>query len=659
MFFRRFVPVFVAFFLTSISPAFGRETAPDWLSTLSRTPITVPAKEADAVVLLDEATVDIGKDGTFTTRVRWAVRIQTRAGRSHAVARVNYDANSMKVRAFKAWLLPAAGEVRTYAKKRIVDVAVYANALELYGEARRQAIVATDEAEPGSVFGYEAVYTESSIFSQRVWAFQDDIPVERSSITLNLPPGWDAAGRTFNHEPITPLVKGLSRSWTLTGLAALEPEPRAPSRQARVPWLAIDVRPPTTGARVNLLTFTSWEGVSAYFTPKYNTASAWDPAMKAKADALTAGATSTWDRIRALCAYVQRVNYISINLNAATAGGMIPRPAARVFQCNYGDCKDKTTLLRALLDSQGIAAHPVVVYSGEATHVREEWPSPMQFNHCILAIAVDDTVDVPAAVTHPTFGRLVFFDPTSSLTPPGLLAASSLGGFGLVLAGEQGGLVRLPSMLPGRNRVERHIEARLAADGSVSGTITETFHGHASTDVRDELRERSTTAYNQMIERWLANSLPTPTAMRVTPADAFEDARFDLAIDFQAPSYGKHMRDVLLVFKPVLVARRDSTRFRKEKRTQPVIFEPYTFRERAEIALPAGYRIDEKIAPVELTTAFGRYTAQATEAGGRLVFERALNIEAATIPAADYETVRVFFEKILQTEQSPVVLERL
>ena len=60
-----------------------------------------------------------------------------------------------------------------------------------------------------------------------------------------------------------------------------------------------------------------------------------------------------------------------------------------------------------------------------------------------------------------------------------------------------------------------------------------------------------------------------------------------------------------------------------------------------------------------LETTFGRYTARANLDGSRLVFERTLDLRAAEIPAADYERVRTFFEKIIQSEQSPVVLRRL
>jgi hypothetical protein len=119
------------------------------------------------------------------------------------------------------------------------------------------------------------------------------------------------------------------------------------------------------------------------------------------------------------------------------------------------------------------------------------------------------------------------------------------------------------------------------------------------------------------------------------------------------------MRDTLLVFKPVVVARRDSTALKKEKRTQPLVIRPSSFVERVEIALPEGFRVDELFPPAELISTFGRYQAKAEVRDNHLLFERSLELRSTTLPATEYETARIFFEKMLQAEQSPVVLKRL
>ena len=639
----------------------ARETAPDWLRAAAAARAVAPIKEdTAAVVLLDEGVVKVGRDGAFATRLRFALRVVAGDGRKHALARVPYLLGASEVKSLKAWLINPSGEVVAYAKRHTTDAAIHTSALELYGEQRMKLISAQDDARPGAIFGFEAEVTEKTILTQRVWRFQARLPVERSSFSIQLPPGWKLEAHVFNHEPVAPVVQGDCQTWTLTGLAATTPEPMGPPPDALVPWLAVDLLPPAgVAGGDDRLTFKSWEAIAAYFSPRYDTAAQVDAGIKSRAATLVANAATPWDRIRALCRYAQQVNYISIQLDAANAGGMIPRPATRVLQCNYGDCKDKTTLLRALLASQGVTAWPLIVTAGGRKEIRENWPSPLQFNHCILAISVDQSVEVPATITHPVLGRLVIFDPTNEFTPAGLLADERLANRGLLLAGSHSALVTLPEMNPEDNRLDRRLTARLDALGNIAGTVHEEFFGQASAGARAERYRDGKADFQKRIERWLAATLPALRTTRVETGDTFAEAHFTHDADFAAFGYGKMMRDQLLVFKPVLVARRNSTPLRKGPRTQPVVLSSSRYTERAEIELPAGYALDENIAPVALEASFGRYTAQASLDGGRLVFERALDLRAAEIPAADYERVRAFFEKIIQSEQSPVVLRRL
>lgn len=638
----------------------AKEKAPEWLSALTAVKTVQPGPDDSAVVLLDDGAVTISPEGVSTTRTRWAARMVTREGRKYARAHVSYSQDYQKVKSFKAWVIRPDTQVIAYGKDRIVDQAVYSSALELYGDAHEQQIEAGEDIVPGTVFGFESVVEARVISSENIWGFQANLPVEQSSYTITLPPGWEAKSRLFNIESLSPQVSGPSTTWALNRLAPAKSEPLAPPSQSCTPWMALTVRPPATSrATLNFPTFDSWQAMAAYYLPKYNTAASLDPTIKAKAEAITAKTATSWEKIRALCRYAQQVNYISISLDSGKGGGYIPRSAAQVLRCNYGDCKEKSTLLRALLAGAEIISYPVIVYSGDSRHVREDWTSPLQFNHCILAIQVDDSVKAPAVAVHPTLGRLLFFDPTDEYIPVGHLPSQDAESSALILSSQTEQLFRLPGATPGQNRCERVITAKIRPDGAIFGRIQEVFTDQSSAGVRIEYRAESPSEYQRHLERWLANTLAAPRAKDVKAEDKFDEARFDLSLNFEAENYGKPMQNRLLVFKPVMVARRDTIPLRKGSRTQPVVLSANSFSEHSEIELPQGFRVDEKLAPVDVKTAFGHYQAKATEEAGKLIFERSLDISSAQIPAADYESVRTFFEKILQSEQTPVVLERI
>jgi hypothetical protein len=635
-------------------------SAPDWLAAAAKAPVTAPTKDADAVRLLDEGMVEIDREGVRTIRGRAAVKILNADGRKAAVANLPYLSDSSVVKSFKAWLISPRGEVRAYGKKEIVDVAVHATALELYGEQRQQVIRAVDAATEGSVFGFEAIVTNRRIVHQEAWVFQNEFPTERSTLSVKLPPGWTLTHRTFNHPGVAPVVQSGVHTWTLTSLAALPDEPGGPPRGTLSPWLAVDLHPPEKSpVRETAVRGESWEELSRFFTAKYDAAARPDPALRARVQQLTAGAATSWERLQRLCEFAaQRVNYISILLDSGNAGGMIPRAATRVLQCNYGDCKDKSTLLRALLAEAGFKAYPLIVLVEGRSRVEPEWPSPFQFNHCILAIQVDDSVQSTAVLSHPALGRLLLFDPTDPFSPLGVLGRTRLSDQGMLLAGEHGGLVELPPARADGDRLVRTVHATVDPLGNVRGRVDLLYLGAASSAARAELASVKPDEYRRKVESRLGQTLPTLRDVQVRTEDRFHDGAFTLHVDFLSLGYGKLMRDELLVFKPALLNRRDLKRFTKKTREAPIVLRAQAEEEVAEFALPADCRVDELVAPLELETDFGRYRSHSRVVDGKLIFERALELRSREIPAADYERVKAFFERITRHEQSAVVLRR-
>ncbi|HEV8367782.1 MAG TPA: hypothetical protein VGQ39_07515, partial [Pyrinomonadaceae bacterium] len=61
---------------------------------------------------------------------------------------------------------------------------------------------------------------------------------------------------------------------------------------------------------------------------------------------------------------------------------------------------------------------------------------------------------------------------------------------------------------------------------------------------------------------------------------------------------------------------------------------------------------------VKLETPFGSYNTSYEVKNGELIFKRQLSQKASTIAAADYQSVKKFFESIRAAENAPVVLAR-
>jgi len=355
---------------------------------------------------------------------------------------------------------------------------------------------------------------------------------------------------------------------------------------------------------------------------------------------------------------VQRLQYISIDIGVGKGNGYRPHPAAQVLAKAYGDCKDKANLMRSMLRTLNITSYPIVIYSGDPTHVREEWASPIQFNHCIIGIKVGDEIQAATVITHPVLGRLLVFDATDEHTTVGDLPDEEQGSFALIVAGESGGLARMPIMPPESSQLNREAEVELSAQGSITAKLKERSTGQTAVYQRRAFRGLSSSGYKQLVEAWVTRGATRALISRIDPVDDNVEGRFGLEVDFSAAQYGQVMQDRLLVFNPAIVSRRDGLFLTEAKREHPVVLDSHTFTEVVRVKLPAGFEIDEMPDAVKLDTPFGSYKTSYEVKDGQLVFTRALTQRAATIPATQYQAIRSFFERIRAAEQAPVVMAR-
>ena len=134
---------------------------------------------------------------------------------------------------------------------------------------------------------------------------------------------------------------------------------------------------------------------------------------------------------RALLAtrFVQdQIRYLGIEENM---GAFQPTDPLLTFQRRFGDCKDKTFLLHALLQLMDIPSSPLLVHTSRGKRLREVLPNPFVFDHLVLQLEID--------------GKSYYVDPTISLQG-GSLQTTFFPDYvwGLLLSKDSKGLIPLP-----------------------------------------------------------------------------------------------------------------------------------------------------------------------------------------------------------------------
>jgi hypothetical protein len=104
--------------------------------------------------------------------------------------------------------------------------------------------------------------------------------------------------------------------------------------------------------------------------------------IKKKVDKITEHCSSEYEKLQSIFYWVQEnIKYIAFE---DAMGGFIPRGAIKTFNNKYGDCKDKTALLYAMLKAAGIESYFTWIGSNEIPYKYEEVPTPLADNHMIL-----------------------------------------------------------------------------------------------------------------------------------------------------------------------------------------------------------------------------------------------------------------------------------
>jgi transglutaminase-like putative cysteine protease len=641
--------------LVWLAPCTLADNAPDWMRVAAQDKLPEYPKETVAVMLLDDVQTVVKDNGEIETRTRLAYKLLRPGAREeYGQAIVHFD-NETKITYLKAWTIRASGEAIEVKEKDAVDVA--ASDYEMFSDQRFK-LLKFPEADVGSVVGYEVVQKQRPFVFDREWYFQQPIPVRRARFSLQLRPGWEFSTLWENHEEQKPQTPAANQfQWEMTDVPAVEVEPEMP------PWEAVagrmDVKYFPRDPAMRAKTSGSWNDIGAWSfgltTPRRTVT----PEITAKVSELTAGIQDPVEKIKALAAFAQRqIRYAAIEIGI---GGFQPHAAGEVLAHKYGDCKDKATLLGAMLQVIGVDSYNVLINDQRGV-VSPEFPEIRAFNHVIIAIRVPDKIPDAAfldVVNHPKLGRLVFFDPTNEYVPLGSLPYYLQNSYGLVVTPGGGEIYRLPLLPASTNRLVRTAKLELSSTGKLTGEVHEQRSGDLAVTSREQYLEVPPSKRSMILERFLGSFLSNFAVTGATVGNLEQyDKNLTFDYNFVVEGYAKTAGN-LLVLRPRVLGAKGSSLLSGKPRKYPIEFPDASQQDDDfEIALPAGFVVDELPVPVKAECAYGTYKSEVKMDGNKLHYKRTYEINDLIVPTQKLNEVRDFFHQIAVDEGSSTILRR-
>jgi hypothetical protein len=653
-----FFGIVVSFCAAGLSQKAIAGNAPAWMQAVLTVPLPAHDEKTKAVLLFSDEVVTVQSESKVKTVVRQAYKILRPEGREYGYVVVPFHPG-LKITSLHGWCIPDQGKHYEVKDKDAIEISLpKIEGSELINDTRDK-ILQIPAADPGNVIGYEYVEEEQPYVLQDTWYFQAGIPVHEAHYTLQLPAGWEYRTTFLNAVELRPTQSGNQWQWSISDVKALKAEEQMPPWSGVAGQMIVSYFP--AGGSVPGKNFSDWRQMGSWYSQL--TQGRVDPNAETthKVAELTATATTPLDKMRAIAKFLQSdVRYVAIELGI---GGWQPHPAQEVLAHGYGDCKDKATLMRSMLQEIGIESYHVVINTHRGS-VTPDVPAHLgAFNHAIVAIKLPAGLGDPslhATMQHPKLGTLLFFDPTNEITPFGQIGGYLQANYGLLVGPEGGELVQLPKQPGEMNSIRRTGKLQLTAEGTLTGDFEEIRVGDRAAEQRAALRSVTNDAERiKPIEALLSQSLSTFQITKASVANFHETSLpFQYRYSIVAAYYAKKAGDLVLV-RPRIVGNKASAILEtKEPRKLPVEFPgPSLDTDSFEITLPPGYEVDELPPPVNVDYTFAAYHSK-TEAIGRVLrYSRTMEIKELSVPISKMEELKNLYRVIAADERDTAALK--
>ncbi len=638
----------------ALGAAIASASTPDWLRGAAQSQTPKYPEETRAVVLYSEQVTTVAPNGEIKTQYREAIKILRPEGRDLGIVKIGFSKDT-RVTYLKGWCIPSGGHDYQVKEKDAVETSLFSEIL--YSDSRIK-LLEIPAAEPGNVIGYEYEQTRRPNVLQDVWDFQQEVPVLRARFELRLPGSWEYDSFWLNHPKQDPASAGSNTwAWEVENVPAIADEPSMPPWQALAGRLGVSYFAPAGATRA--AQHASWHDIGRWYSRLSTDSRQASPEIKQKAAELTANAATVNQKITALAAFVQRdIRYVAIEIGK---GGFQPHPAADIYSNHYGDCKDKATLLSAMLAEAGVKSYYVLINHARGV-VTPDFPTAMEFDHVILAIQLppdSGSSGFYAVQNDPKLGQLLFFDPTDPYVSLGFLPQSLQANYGLLVTEDSGSLIKLPLLPPSLNRLLRSAKLSLAPDGTLKGVVTEIRWGEPAADLRAQLLSLPEADRRKATEDFLSRFLGGFT-LRGYQLKGLEDLSTNpiLTYGFQADGYAQAAGDLLLV-RPRVLGTKEEFALDPKDRKYPVEYGAATLQgDVVDIELPDGYKPDGLPEPLALDVGAASYKSKMEFEGNVLHYTRSYQVNDVLVPTDKLGDLKDFYHQIAEDENTSAILKK-
>ena len=426
--------------------------------------------------------------------------------------------------------------------------------------------------------------------------------------------------------PITDESGRTRWQWKKQNIAALDIEPAMYDISSGSPRFAA-----TSFKDYNELGSAFWNNVKAkaIVTPEVQTL----------ADEITKNISDPKQQAQVIYDWVNRnIRYLLVVLDR---GGWNPHSTTEILANRYGDCKDYTTIIYALLKAKGIESTPVLIRS--------------DFGNWFPAVAVPDYFN--HAVLYIPSLKLIA-DATAPNTRLGLIP-QTLVGKKAVLSGEQTGVIEIPDDNPDDNQVLSEIEIEMLPNGDLKSVSRNTYNGRMEILFRPLFGNSEISKNSDMFIKVLLSYFGVEGSGKIRKiGDPFNvDDAFNVELEADIPNYttfsprGKLTLPVGINLNNTLELEQLVT---DETRKTNLVTGAIRMKENFVIKLPETVSVESLPPAVNFKNQTGTYRNEFTLVDGKVHVLREIVIFKDVIVPSEYGQVRELVKKAVDGHNAEI-----
>ncbi len=614
---------------------------PDVRQIIADAPNKNDYPDADVVILFNHFSHDVSPTGQSRYTTHQVVKILTERGiQKYGDIAIPYQPTSQNIGVNIARTFGIDGTVHLPPEEAFNDVTPPGLlSRNLYSDLMWH-VISMVGLTPGVCIEYQVTLEDKieTTAGSETWItggfnFQNSEVTLQTTYALRMPQDWNLkwkVERTDLEPEIDYDENGIVQYiWQSGEMPALEIEDAMPHIN--------DIAP-----RLSYSSIKSWHNVYNWYKNLAKDRYTPDEHMQETVEKLTQNLKTHEEIIRTIYYYVaKQIRYVGIELGQSAYQ---PSPATEVLQKQYGDCKDKTTLLIAMLDLVGIKSYPVMLSTSPYQKIDKSLPSLSQFNHMIAAVPKDNT-------------EYLWLDPTASTCTNGNLPYTDQGRTGLLIGDTQGKFVDIPVFPAESNTYKSTTELQIDKTGDAKGKIRIKMTGQYNIDARWMYEQTPPIQWNDNLAYQLSERFPHIKVDSVSISDLDNLQKpIEISVQFHVKNYVKRIKDHLMLLLPIDEFSDYAKFVAASERTYPLDMNyPMKIEKVILIHLPKEWRA---VLPTDIKqdSSFARMERQYRQNENLVNYHLVFKLKQRIITVKDYAKAKQFFNNLAREDGSHLLL---